>query len=74
MVKRSYRITPEQDLKITELSSDMGMDKEEVVQLALEQGLEAIGALWIAIGKPRGVVAYAQALMEFERKRIKKLR
>lgn len=70
MVKRSYKITPEQDAKIVQMSRDMGIDKEEVVQLALENGLAATEQLWIAAGKPVGLIEYAKGLLELKDKRI----
>lgn len=74
MIRRTHKITPEQDRKIAQLSRDMGIDKEEVVQLALENGLAATEQLWIGVGKPRGMVAYAKALMESQERSIKKKR
>lgn len=70
MIRRTHKITPEQDAKIAQLSRDMGIDKEEVVQLALENGLVATEQMWIGIGKPRGLSAYVKALLEFEDRRI----
>ena len=74
MPRRNYKITDEQDAKIAQLSRDMGIDKEEVVQLALENGLAATEQLWISAGRPKGMLAYAKGLLELKEKSIKKAR
>jgi len=74
MIRRTHKITPEQDEKIGELARNMGVDKEEIVQLALENGLAATEQIWIGLGKPRGLFAYVKALKEFEERRIRKAR
>ena len=56
MIRRTHKITPEQDAKIAQLARDMGIDKEEVVQIALENGLAATETMWEAAGKPKGML------------------
>lgn len=72
MVRRNYKITSEQDGTIVRLSREMGIDKEQVVQLALERGLPAVEQSWVSAGKPRGLQLFAKALLEMSDGRINK--
>ena len=71
MVRRNYKITSDQDATIARMSDEMGIDKEQVVQLALDAGLAGVEQLWTGAGKPRGLLAYAKALLEVKEKGIK---
>lgn len=70
MIRRTYKITDDQDADIVEISRDGGIDKEQVVQAALHIGLMEAKRRWEAAGKPKGLQFFRAVLMEIEDERI----
>lgn len=72
MIRRAYKILSETDAHITRLAKDMKIDKEHVVQMALDAGLPEVEKRWEKIGKPSGLDLMRGQLMETRKGSIKK--
>ena len=74
MIRRAYKITPDQDGDISELSREGGVDKEQVVQAGLHLGLPEVRRRWERAGKPKGLEFFRAVLMGGKDESIKKAR
>jgi hypothetical protein len=63
MIRRAYKITPDQDAEISSLSRDGSVDKEQIVQAALQFGLPEVRQRWEAAGRPKGLEFFRAVLI-----------
>jgi len=74
MIRRTYKITAEQDREIADIARDANVDKEQVVQAGLHVGLPEVRRRWERAGRPQGLEFFRAVLIEVKEERINKAR